>query len=242
MRLTRSARSLLLAGAAVLAVALMAPTAAPLYDGIGFPDEPYRYVQRPAGDTRITKPPGSLLATVTAAYGLNNQAVVGNSEEQSPQIGLYLPRGGLATAMTAQSVQVRAVPLAPVLQPPHGVVTGNAYAITVTGQGGPVTSTPVAVDGVVLMRADLGTGFTFEYQPEGSSVLQPLATQQVSGDRYQTRFAGLGTYSLARLVAPKPPAGSGFPYLPVGIGGALLALMAGVVVVVRRSRQSAPSG
>ena len=241
MKLGPTSGSVLLAGAAVLAVTFVAPTAAPLYDGIGFPDEPYRYVQRPPGDTRVTKPPGSVTTTVTAAYGLNNQAVVGNSEEQAPQIGLYLPRGGLATSMFTQSVVVRVVPLAPVGQPVDGVVTGNAYAITVLGQGGPVTSTPAALDGVVMMRADLGTGLTFEYQPVGSSVLQPLATQQVSGDRYQTRFAGLGTYSLARLTRPKAAASSGFPYLPVGIGGVLVALMAGVVVAVRRSRQSAPT-
>ena len=143
--------------------------------------------------------------------------------------------------MSAPSVEIRAVPLAPVVQPPHGVVSGNAYALTATGAGGPITTTDRAIDGVVMMRADLGTGFTFEYQPEGSSVLQPLVTQQVSGDRYQTRFAGLGTYSLARLVAQQPLVDTRFPYLPLGIGGLLLALMAGVLVAVRRSRQSPPS-
>ena len=237
-----TARSLLLAGAAVLGVALVAPTAAPLYDGIGFPDEPYRYVLRPPGDSRETRPPSSVTMTATAAYGLNNEAVVGNCEEQSPQLGFYLPRGGLATSMSPQSVEVRAVPLAPTVQPLNGVVTGNAYAITATSQGGPVTTTAVAVNGVVMMRSDLGTGFTFEYQPQGSSVLQPLVTQQVSGDRFQTRFAGLGTYSLARLATPKVPAGSGLPYLPIGLGAVLVALLAGVVVAVRRSRQSAPTG
>ena len=233
-------RSVLLAGAAVLAVALVAPTAAPLYDGIGFPDEPYRYVLRPPGQAPVTPPPTGVNTTVTAAYGLNNQAVVASSEEQSAQISLYLPRGALTTTMSATSVEVRVVPLAPTLQPPDAVVSGNAYAITVTGQDGPVTVTPAAAGGVVVLRGDRGNGLTFEYQPAGAATLTRLDTQQVSGDRYQTRFAGLGTYALARLTTPKSLATNSFPALPVGIGGLLVALMAGVVVSVRRSRRSLP--
>ena len=235
-----TSRWVLLAGAAVVVVSQVAPTAAPLYDGIGFPDEAYRYVLRPAGDTVVTRPASSIKTTATAAYGLNNQAVTANSDEQSPQVGLYLPRGSLATPMAATLLQLAIAPIVPTVQPIKGTIGGNAYVVTITSDAGPVTPTSTAVNGVLMMRSSTGSGLVFQYQPPGSLTLQTLNTEQVSSDRYQTRFAGLGTYSLARLDSSKPASTGGSSHQLLLGSGALLALMGLVVALVRRTRARAP--
>ena len=235
-----TSRWILLAGAVVVVVSQVAPTAAPLYDGIGFPDEPYRYVLRPAGDTVVTRPASSIKSTVTTAYGLNNQAVTANSEEQSPQVGLYLPRGSLATPMAATLLQLAIAPIVPTAQPVKGTIGGNAYVVAITSDAGPVTPTSTAVNGVLMMRSATGSGLVFQYQPPGSLALQTLNTEQVSSDRYQTRFAGLGTYSLARMDSSQP-ASDGSTQRLLLISGLLLALMGSVVALIRRTRARTPS-
>ena len=175
----------LLGGAAVLVMSQLTTAAAPLYDGIGFPDEPYRYIVRPAGVT-TTKPPSSITATTPTANGLNTQALIGNTEEQSPQLGLYLPRRSLVTAPSATSLTLHVTPVAAVLQPSNGIVTGNAYTVAITSDAGPVSFPAQAANGVLMMRsssADVAVR-VFEYQAAGQGPLRQLTTEQVGNDRY----------------------------------------------------------
>src|SRR5581483_6600436 len=65
------------------------PHGVPLYDGIGFPDEPYRYVDPPAG-SKATPAPTLATASTDAANGSNPHAFYANSAEVGPQIAIFL--------------------------------------------------------------------------------------------------------------------------------------------------------
>ena len=85
--LTASRRWTYVGAVALLTAWLLAPAVTPIYDGPGFPDEPYRYVQAPAG-AKATKPPTTAKASVTVnSQGLSG-AAYSNSAEQGPQIVL----------------------------------------------------------------------------------------------------------------------------------------------------------
>ena len=66
-------RWLLASFVALLVAWLLAPAVVPIYDGVSFPDEPYRYVQSPDG--KPTKPPTTAKASVQVnAQGLSGAA------------------------------------------------------------------------------------------------------------------------------------------------------------------------
>lgn len=230
-------RWLLGAAASVILVSLVAPTTAPLYDGIGFPDEPYRFVTKPAGDTTATKPPTGFRVSATGAAGVSSQQVYGNSTEQGPQVGIYLPRGSMA-APGATTFELIATPTAPTHQPADGVIDGNTYVFTATSDAGPATFTAMALTGVLVERASTPRqpGPQFEYLAPGGSTPKPLKTERIGNDLYQTLFAGAGEYSLAFITTHAAGAGSSPPYALIILGAVILAFMVGTVLVVRRTR------
>lgn len=84
-------------------------TALPLYDGIGFPDEPYRFVQRPAG-AQETKPPTTGHGTASVTGATTGQVLVA-SAETAPQISLYIPKGKLVAPAGTSKVSVIGTPV-----------------------------------------------------------------------------------------------------------------------------------
>ena len=83
--------------------ALAPRSAPPLYDGVGFPDEPYRFVVQPDGapDTKAA----TVATGTTQVIGGKAGAIHANSAEQAPQVAFLIPVGRLhAPAGTTQFV------------------------------------------------------------------------------------------------------------------------------------------
>jgi hypothetical protein len=86
-------------------------SALPLYDGLGFPDEPYRFVQRPAG-AQDTKAPTIAHGSASVSGGTTG-SVVAASDEVAPQISMYIPKGKLEVPAGTSKVDVTGTPTDP---------------------------------------------------------------------------------------------------------------------------------
>ena len=125
-------RSTRLVTAALLVLGVgwsIAPRSAlPLYDGIGFPDEPYRFVQRPAG-AQETKAPTTARGTASVTGATTGSLAVA-SGESAPQISMYFPKGKLAVPAGASTVSITGTPTQP-LPTGHGqYLWSDVYDVT----------------------------------------------------------------------------------------------------------------
>jgi hypothetical protein len=111
----------------------IAPRAAlPLYDGIGFPDEPYRFVQAPKG-APATAPPTTGRASSTVSAGRTHQ-LTANSAEQAPQVSVRIPPGRLAVPSGTARVSLTAAPAQPPTVANGQYLWSNVYDVVVSPQ------------------------------------------------------------------------------------------------------------
>lgn len=223
--------------AGVLAALLAAGSGVPLYDGVGFPDEPYRYVVPPPGSPR-TPPPTTGVAVSPVRRGLNTDEMVAASDEQGSQVAVYLPTGAVSYGADASgTLRLIAAPRAPAGLPAGVVADGNAYLVTL-GYAGTPTLTAAAGSGRVTLRdaSKRPPQPVLEYRPGPAQPWQPLATDQVGADIYGSGFSGPGQYVLAQRGAAATRHAAHRSALPWVIGGAvvlLLAVLAGLRLVGR---------
>src|SRR3954451_17434124 len=119
---------------AVLAAWMLAPASVPVFDGIGQPDEPYRYVDPPA-TAKTTKQPTTATVSVPVRNG-RSVAEFANSAESGPQISVYIPPGALEVPAGATSITITATPLAPKAPlPTDGDIVTNVYQVTARADG-----------------------------------------------------------------------------------------------------------
>jgi len=227
--------------AALLVAWLLAPAVVPIYDGVSFPDEPYRYVQSPDG--KPTKPPTTAKASVQVnAQGLSG-AAYSNSAEQGPQIVLYVPAGSLKAPAGATSIQVSETPLAPSAPlPTDGTIVTNVYRVAATTTAGPVQIVGKSENQLptLQMRAPSAKqpGPVFEHRTS-SGTWQRADTLRVGQDIYQASAPQFGDWALVQLTSAPKTSGAGnggginVGLLAAGIG--LLAL-AGIILAIRMSR------
>lgn len=217
----------------------MGPAAVPIYDGIGNPDEPYRYVNPPAG-YRETKPPTTAAETLKVSNGRSASGQV-NTAEFGPQLALFVPPGALALPPATTSVTVKAAPVPPPSEPPtDGTIEGNVYRVTVIAPGGRVDLIGLGNQAPVLdMRAPTARqpGPVFEHYENGHWT--SYETARVGTDIYRTRIDALGEWALVRRESSGSSSGS--LVLPIvagalGVGGVLV----GIVAVRRRRRGPEP--
>jgi hypothetical protein len=229
---------------ATLATAWIAvPAAVPLYDGINFPDEPYRYVVPPAGYQKTPKPL-SAKGSSSVAESTNQDTIYVNTDEQAPQVNVVIPNRLLAAPATARTVTVSVVPLAPDRQPAKGAIDGNVYRVSaVADPAGPVTFAPPPGDAAtasdVTMRATTARkpGPSFLYRPQPSQPWRVLQIFTSGNDVYSTQFAGFGDYALAfGVVASGQHSSNGLQVL-LSVLLLVVLLAAGVVVAVRVRRR-----
>jgi hypothetical protein len=219
------------AGVALVLVTLgrlLSPAAVPVYDGLGAPDEPYRYAAPPAGTGR-TAPPTTATATSPLVNGRTRNGLSVTSAENGPQVSVYLPVGALASS--GSSVVVTATPVAPTDQPPGGRIDGNVYDVAFRAAG-PVTLTSSAALAQITLRATTPPRVppVMEHRSAAGQPWQPLKTVRFGFDIYTSDFTGPGQYALAVVkVAPQKKGASPTPYLL--LGGVVL--LVAVVVVVR---------
>lgn len=232
MNTSRRRRVLLLLAVLSLPLGwLLTPASAPpLYDGVGFPDEPYRYVQPPLG-YRHTAAPTAATKTARPDRGMSPEIDVATAEA-GPQASVFLPDGSLTLAPGATAVTVSAAPLAPSVQPADGTVDGNLYRVTGTTPQGPATLSPRGRSlSAIQLRATSARqpGPVVELFSDGH--WRQLQTARTGNDLYQSFVTGFGDYALVFLRHPPSPAasrsGAG------GIGGAgLAAIVAGLLLIL----------
>lgn len=208
---------------------LLAPVPVPVYDGVGVPDEPYRYVVAPAG-TSPTATPTSGEARTPVAHGAGTNGLIIATAEQSPQFSLFLPPGAMAAR--AGTITVRAVPQAPTGEPPGARIEGNSYLVTMKDPAGPVTLTAkAAIASLYLRSVDGSREWVMQFRPQPTAPWQAKQTSRGGTDSFVASFSAAGEYALAAASTPKAAA-SQVHVLPLVLAGALL-LVVVVVIVIR---------
>lgn len=192
----------LLVAAAVLVLGwLVAPHPVPLYDGVGMPDEPYRYVAPPSG-YRSTPPVTTAQTQIDLQGGVSCCELEARSGEQGPQVALYVPRGGLR-APGDGPLTVVAQPVAP---PPgaapvaKGKFEGNAYRVSARSAAGAAALTPEGARATLQLRALSGNtpGPKMFFRPDAGTPWRMLPTGKVGFDIFESQFVGTGDYVLVR--------------------------------------------
>lgn len=229
-------RWLLLAAVAVALAWVVAPAVTPIYDGVGQPDEPYRWVKPPA-NAKTTKAPTTAEKIVAVSGGFST-AQFANTSETGPQLSLYLPPKALQVPTGATSITVEAKPLAPAAPlPKDGTILTNVYHLTATAGGQSVSVIGTGPSEPSLqMRAPTGQqpGPVFEHRT--TTGWQRARTIRVGVDVYQTQAPVLGDWALVQL-STGGNRGGGINWGLLGGGIALLAV-AIVVMVIRLVRTS----
>jgi len=228
-------RWILIATVALLTAWLLAPAALPIYDGIGNPDEPYRWVKPPA-NAKTTKAPTGAHKVLQVSGGAS-QAGFANTDELGPQLSLYLPQTALKAPAGASTIDITVQPLAP--EPPlptDGTIVTNVYHLTATANGQPVSVIGKGPSEPSLqMRAPTAQqpGPVFEHRT--TSGWQRARTIRVGVDVYQAQAPVLGDWAL--VLSTSKGGGGGINWGLLG-GGIALLVVAIVVIAIRLARTS----
>ena len=252
--------TILLAVLAIGAVLAVRPLAAPpLYDGLGFPDEPYRWVQPPAG---APKTPAATVAKAEAVVELDGTvpSLKGLSSEQGAQIAFEISSGDLVLPKGAKKITAQAVagPNASV-PPPVGVIASNLYTLSVSTDVPGELALAAGKKVIINIRADKASDDPVVLQVFSEGSWSQVATARVGTEIYAAELAELGQFALVRLppgvqptVTPTGPgrAGGGFQtasdaqlrqdsnaggsLLYVGGGGLVVLLLLGLFIARRR--------
>jgi hypothetical protein len=186
---------LLAVAAAVLGVgALLAPaTAPPLYDGVNYPDEPYRFVTPPKG-APTTKPPTSATATATVTGGRAGQITLA-TKENAPQLSIDLPAGAAIVPSGTAGLTLTAQPIADIPVPQGKYLWSDVYDVRAT-QGSVTRITDASGQPTITLRA------VNAQRPEpviaryDGTAWSMLPTLPVGNDIYSAQFPGLGKYAV----------------------------------------------
>jgi hypothetical protein len=218
----------LLAGFVLVTVGLLlSPSAVPVYDGVGAPDEPYRYVGRAT--------PAVPASSSTTVVGGQSASLLVKSVEQGPQVLLDLAPG--AFSATTPRLTVTATPLAGDGEAvEQGTIDGNVYRLTATPGA---TLTPERALGFLFLRAAVMTSpdpvVVHRTAPTGAWT--SVRTVRAGQDILSTPFRELGDYAVVRLPGSKALAASSG--LSTGrlfllVGGVVVLLLLTVVVLRRK--------
>lgn len=243
--------------AAALAVLLIAvawlvtPHPVPLYDGVGIPDEPYRYVHAPVGAKRTAAPTGATGGSAVT-NGTNSSFLNVFTGESGPQATVNVPDAGVAAP--SGPVTIRITPLAPSEPPPGPGIDGNVYQVDITSPNGPLSLTAAASQGAIYLRAPRQVpSEVVLYRSGPGQPWRGLDTQQAGNDVWGAVPPGPGQFALstkapviqgpsaagAGAAAPAAVHQQGFPGWAVVLLGVLLALVVMILVIRRRANHVA---
>jgi hypothetical protein len=197
-----------------------------VYDGVGSPDQPYRYVGRSPAPTAVS-------VTVPMVSGAA-AAVQLKSTESGPQVLIDLAAG--AFTGTAATMTLTATPLAGDGTPPRGGFDGNTYRITATPG---VTLHPDRTQGFLFLRAAVMTtpAPVIVHRTRPTDPWAQARTTLAGRDILSTPFRDLGDYAVVRLPGAKPLSSGGLSITRVLLlGSGVLALLTITVLVLRRPR------
>jgi hypothetical protein len=248
----RSHRRLLLVTVSALVVGWLVTAAPiPIYDGIGAPDEPYRFVSPPPGDKLRTAPPTQAVASVLITSGTAGVVEL-FTDEQGPQAQILIVGQTLKVSAGPGSIRVPAAvtvtvkPLAPEAGPSGLLIDGNIYELSWDADGAITEYTNDGGDRI-LLRAVRGPPpkATFLYRRRPGDAWRPLETNLAGADVYQALIQGEGDYALTvRGLPASASAGSiagshrsGRIDIRLLAGAALVVVLVAAVVAVRVSRR-----
>lgn len=239
------AKARLVAAAAVLALVWVAlPGGVPLYDGIGFPDEPYRYVVPPAG-YQHTPRPLSGKGSSTVEGGINANTIYVNTDEVAPQVNVVVASQLLSATAAVRTITITATPEAPDRQPSKGAIDGNVYHVAIsTSPSGTAAWAPPPGDAAslatVTMRATSAQSPppVFLYRSAPNLPWRVEATSRFGNDIYRCLFVGFGDYALAFGVVASHGSSSTTAILVSALLVVVL-LAIGAVIAVRLTRRPA---
>lgn len=217
--------------------------ALPLYDGVGFPDEPYRFVQPPKG-APPTKPPTTARANAQASGGRTTTQLAANSAEQAPQVSVGIPPGRLAVPTTATRVSLVAAPTQPLPAPAGRYLWSNVYDLTTSPAA---TMRPGGLQATITLRAATAQQPKPAIAVYVSGRWRMLPTFPTGRDIYIAELTRLGRFAVIGTkpidVTQLPGYGSGShgskSGLLVGIGALVVVVALFALGYVRRSRARA---
>src|SRR4051794_8840227 len=221
------------------------PHAPPLYDGVGFPDEPYRWVVPPHGEQRTPLAATEAFVRLPVSDGIS-AAGRAQSGEQGPQVTLAALAGTFALPDGAPSITLRAVPQAvPAVKPAHGQVISNLYLLTAQADG---TAVQPAAGNVLRLdlRAVRRTPQEVVICHWNGAGWEQVPTYRMGADIYFGWLGRVGPIALVQLdpgiqpgpfapdvqAAPSDP-GPGAQGIWLGLG-LIVVLVAGTLLVLRR--------
>jgi hypothetical protein len=187
---------LVLAALAVLAVgwALAPRSTPPLYDGVGFPDEPYRFVVKPAGacDTKV---PTAASETTTVSAGKAG-AVTLSTAEQAPQISVLIPSELLSVPSGTPRLTITAKPVQPVPAPHGRYLWSNVYDVEATIPGVTLHDTDPSRPTTITLRAATAQRPTPTIERYLNGRWMPVTTAPAGRDIYNGSLPSLGRYAV----------------------------------------------
>lgn len=219
--------------AALLAVGWLATPlpGPPLYDGVGFPDEPYRFVP-PRGDLPAAT---SAEVRLKVTGGVNVGGLLANSAETGPQVSVFAPPRAFAVPgpRTTSDIRLRAKPVPPT-DPPPGRLESNVYRLSLTSDAGPVTVRPDAQPPGITLRAVEAKGPlpVMHFRAAPGNTWRVLTTRRVGQDNFTSVAPGAGDYVLAPAPAPAQSSSDRRGLLVVVLLAATF--LAAVPIVIRR--------
>ncbi|MCW2598927.1 MAG: hypothetical protein JWM02_756 [Frankiales bacterium] len=216
-----------LVGALLVTVGWLAsPGTAPIYDGVGSPDEPYKYVGK-------SPAPAAVSVTVPDSGGVSASLQL-KSSENGPQVLVDLGSG--AFTADGKTVTLTSTPLTPDGTPPRGRLDGNVYRLTASP--GAVLH-PENTQGFIFLRAAVMTkpDPVIVHRRAATDPWVEMKTTRAGTDILSTPFRDLGEYSLVQLPGSTPLNAGGLSLVRVLLlGGGVLLLLTVTVLVLRRPR------
>jgi hypothetical protein len=189
----RTARWLLV-GLLVLGLGwLLAPRwAPPVYDGVGFPDQPYRFVVRPHGAP--TTPNPTVASRALQIRGGVSDPASAASSEQAPQISILIPTGRIQAPAGTTRVVVQGKPVQPIAAPAGGHLWSNVYDVSATDpkiamrDGNPPAT--------ITLRAATAQRPYPAIERYVNGAWTKVSTVPVGQDIYQAKLPGFGKYAV----------------------------------------------
>jgi hypothetical protein len=193
MSSTRTVRIVLIALALLGIGWAVAPRSAPpLYDGVGFPDEPYRFVVAPQG-IAVTKAPTTATGSTTVTNGRSG-ALRAASAEQAPQISLLIPVDRLQAPGGTARIVLHATPVASVTPPSRRYLWSNVYDVAATRPG--TTLRDASPPATITLRAATAQRPYATIERYTGQRWTALKTVAVGNDIYQATLPSLGRYAV----------------------------------------------
>lgn len=240
MRILKQHKLFAVSAAGIILVSLGSAHIVPLYDGVGFPDEPYRYVKAPVGTQNASLPPSPAQLSVRLANGTNQTDFTLASKEQGPQVSTYIYSLALSSGNNATKVLIKLEPKAPdTIKPKIGTIAGNIYSFSAAADQGNVTlkSTAHESRGYVDIRSPQkdGANAAMVYRRSANSGWQKIDTTKVGNDVYEANVQGFGDYALVPVKTTSSSRDYKIPALIIMAG--LVIILSAVLLALRRQNK-----